>query len=100
MCVYSQDAEDDSERSIQMALLRRLCLPMMTFLLLTVLQRTERHQESLHLADIIASDQHRLYEVRVFFVCFFLLLLPSPLPSSRLLALITSLMHTILYFLI
>uniref|UniRef100_A0AAR2KGD7 Nuclear pore complex protein n=1 Tax=Pygocentrus nattereri TaxID=42514 RepID=A0AAR2KGD7_PYGNA len=57
------DAEEDSERSIQMALLRRLCLPMMTFLLLTVLQRTERHQESLHLADIIASDQHRLYEV-------------------------------------
>ncbi|KAK3544529.1 hypothetical protein QTP86_015260 [Hemibagrus guttatus] len=46
-----------------MALLRRLCLPMMTFLLLTVLQRTERHQESLRLTDIIASDQHRLYEV-------------------------------------
>lgn len=60
-----QDAEVDSERSIQMSLLRRLCLPMMTFLLLTVLQRTERHQESLRLADIIASDQHRLYEVRL-----------------------------------
>ncbi|KAF4079966.1 hypothetical protein AMELA_G00184450 [Ameiurus melas] len=58
-----EDAEVDSERSIQMALLRRLCLPMMTLLLLTVLQRTERHQESLRLADIIASDQHRLYEV-------------------------------------
>uniref|UniRef100_A0A8B9H105 Nuclear pore complex protein n=1 Tax=Astyanax mexicanus TaxID=7994 RepID=A0A8B9H105_ASTMX len=58
-----EDAEEDSERSIQMALLRRLCLPMMTFLLLTVLQRTERHKESLRLADIIASDQHRLYEV-------------------------------------
>ncbi|MCJ8742943.1 hypothetical protein PDJAM_G00088120 [Pangasius djambal] len=58
-----EDAEVDSERSIQMALLRRLCLPMMTFLLLTVLQRTERHQESLRLADVIASDQHRLYEV-------------------------------------
>ncbi|XP_051547167.1 nuclear pore complex protein Nup107 [Myxocyprinus asiaticus] len=57
------DAEEDSERTHQMALLRRLCLPMMTFLLLTVLQRTERHQESLRLADIIASDQHRLYEV-------------------------------------
>uniref|UniRef100_A0A4W4HLE5 Nuclear pore complex protein n=1 Tax=Electrophorus electricus TaxID=8005 RepID=A0A4W4HLE5_ELEEL len=58
-----EDAEEDSERSVQMALLRRLCLPMMTFLLLTVLQRTARHQESLRLADIIASDQHRLYEV-------------------------------------
>ncbi|XP_047660298.1 nuclear pore complex protein Nup107 isoform X1 [Tachysurus fulvidraco] len=58
-----EDADVDSERSIQMSLLRRLCLPMMTFLLLTVLQRTERHQESLRLADIITSDQHRLYEV-------------------------------------
>ncbi|XP_047660066.1 nuclear pore complex protein Nup107-like [Tachysurus fulvidraco] len=58
-----EDADVDSERSIQMSLLRRLCLPIMTFLLLTVLQRTERHQESLRLADIITSDQHRLYEV-------------------------------------
>uniref|UniRef100_A0A8C1WAL1 Nuclear pore complex protein n=1 Tax=Cyprinus carpio TaxID=7962 RepID=A0A8C1WAL1_CYPCA len=58
-----EDAEKDSERAHQMTLLRRLCLPMMSFLLVTVLQRTERHQESLRLADIIASDQHRLYEV-------------------------------------
>lgn len=61
--MFLQEAEEDSERTHQMALLRRLCLPMMSFLLLTVLQRTERHQESLRLADIIASDQHRLYEV-------------------------------------
>uniref|UniRef100_A0A673H4F0 Nuclear pore complex protein n=1 Tax=Sinocyclocheilus rhinocerous TaxID=307959 RepID=A0A673H4F0_9TELE len=58
-----EDTEEDSERSHQMTLLRHLCLPMMSFLLLTVLQRTERHQESLRLADIITSDQHRLYEV-------------------------------------
>uniref|UniRef100_A0A8C1PE31 Nuclear pore complex protein n=1 Tax=Cyprinus carpio TaxID=7962 RepID=A0A8C1PE31_CYPCA len=58
-----EDAEKDSERAHQMTLLRRLCLPMMWFLLVTVLQRTERHQEGLRLADIIASDQHRLYEV-------------------------------------
>uniref|UniRef100_A0AAY5L960 Nuclear pore complex protein n=1 Tax=Esox lucius TaxID=8010 RepID=A0AAY5L960_ESOLU len=58
-----EDAEEDPERGHQMAMLRRLCLPMMTFLLLTVLQRTQRHQESLRMADIIASDQHRLYEV-------------------------------------
>ncbi|TRY97188.1 hypothetical protein DNTS_015794 [Danionella cerebrum] len=57
------DAEEDSERSHQMRLLRQLCLPFMSFLLLSVLQKTERHQESLRLADIIASDQHRLYEV-------------------------------------
>ncbi|XP_016349326.1 nuclear pore complex protein Nup107-like [Sinocyclocheilus anshuiensis] len=58
-----EDTEEDSERSHQMTLLRRLCLPMMSFLLLTVLQRTEHHQENLRLADIITSDQHRLYEV-------------------------------------
>uniref|UniRef100_A0A8C7K9S0 Nuclear pore complex protein n=1 Tax=Oncorhynchus kisutch TaxID=8019 RepID=A0A8C7K9S0_ONCKI len=58
-----EDMEEDPERGHQMVLLRRLCLPMMSFLLQTVLQRTQRHQESLRLADIIASDQHRLYEV-------------------------------------
>lgn len=58
-----EDMEEDPERGHQMALLRRLCLPMMSFLLQTVLQRTGRHQESLRLADIIASEQHRLYEV-------------------------------------
>ncbi|XP_070298548.1 nuclear pore complex protein Nup107, partial [Salvelinus sp. IW2-2015] len=58
-----EDTEEDPERGHQMVLLRRLCLPMMSFLLQTVLQRTQRHQESLRLADIIASDQHRLYEV-------------------------------------
>ncbi len=63
-CVcFWQDTEQDAERAHQMTLLRRLCLPMMSFLLLTVLQRTERHQECLRLADIIASEQHRLYEV-------------------------------------
>ncbi|KAI7811102.1 Nucleoporin 107 [Triplophysa rosa] len=40
-----EDAEEDSERGHQMTLLRRLCLPMMSFPLLTILQRTERHQE-------------------------------------------------------
>ncbi|KAK6291196.1 hypothetical protein J4Q44_G00384070 [Coregonus suidteri] len=58
-----EDTEEDPERGHQMVLLRRLCLPMMSFLLQTVLQRTQRHQENLRLADIIASDQHRLYEV-------------------------------------
>uniref|UniRef100_A0AAY4EKF6 Nuclear pore complex protein n=1 Tax=Denticeps clupeoides TaxID=299321 RepID=A0AAY4EKF6_9TELE len=58
-----EDAEEDSDRAHQMAMLRRLSLPMMAFLLQTVLQRTQRHKESLRLADVIASEQHRLYEV-------------------------------------
>lgn len=46
-----------------MAALRSLCLPRLTFLLLSVLQNSSRHQEALRLADIISSDQHRLYQV-------------------------------------
>lgn len=58
-----QDVEQDSERSHQMAALRSLCLPRLSFLLLSVLQNSSRHQEALRLADIISSDQHRLYQV-------------------------------------
>lgn len=58
-----QDSEQDSERSHQMAMLRSLCLPRLSFLLLSVLQNSSRHQEALRLADIISSDQHRLYLV-------------------------------------
>lgn len=58
-----QDSEQDSERSHQMAMLRSLCLPRLSFLLLSVLQNSSRHQEALRLADVISSDQHRLYQV-------------------------------------
>ncbi|KAL4660279.1 nuclear pore complex protein Nup107 [Arapaima gigas] len=58
-----EDGEEDPERTHQMAMLRRLSLPMMCFLLHTVLHSTEQYQESLRLADIVASDQHRLYQV-------------------------------------
>ncbi|KAM3588024.1 uncharacterized protein V6R79_019342 [Siganus canaliculatus] len=58
-----QDLEPDAERSHQMAALRSLCLPRLSFLLLSVLQSSSRHQEALRLADIISSDQHRLYQV-------------------------------------
>ncbi|XP_078098937.1 nuclear pore complex protein Nup107 [Sander vitreus] len=57
------DSGPDSERRHQMAALRSLCLPRLTFLLLSVLQNSSRHQEALRLADIISSDQHRLYQV-------------------------------------
>lgn len=58
-----QESEQDMGRSDQMAALRSLCLPRLTFLLLSVLQSSSRHQEALRLADIISSDQHRLYQV-------------------------------------
>uniref|UniRef100_A0A3Q1C861 Nuclear pore complex protein n=1 Tax=Amphiprion ocellaris TaxID=80972 RepID=A0A3Q1C861_AMPOC len=58
-----QDSEQDSDRGHQMASLRSLCLPRLSFLLLSVLQSSSRHQEALRLADIVSSDQHRLYQV-------------------------------------
>ncbi|XP_047246440.1 nuclear pore complex protein Nup107 [Girardinichthys multiradiatus] len=57
------ESEPDEERSHQKAALRSLCLPRLTFLLLSVLQSSSRHQEALRLADIISSDQHKLYQV-------------------------------------
>ncbi|XP_007664485.1 nuclear pore complex protein Nup107 isoform X1 [Ornithorhynchus anatinus] len=58
-----EDAEEDHERAHQMLLLRRLCLPMMGFLLHTVLHRTGQYQECLRLADMLASERHKLYLV-------------------------------------
>ncbi|KAG7278580.1 hypothetical protein CRUP_013322 [Coryphaenoides rupestris] len=52
-----------SERGHQMELLRSLCLPRLSFLLLSVLTSSSRHQEALQLAQVLASDQHRLYQV-------------------------------------
>uniref|UniRef100_A0A4W3IDI9 Nuclear pore complex protein n=1 Tax=Callorhinchus milii TaxID=7868 RepID=A0A4W3IDI9_CALMI len=58
-----EDAEEDAERSHQMDLLRQLCLPMMGFLLHTVLHSTKQYQECLKLADVISSEQQKLYQV-------------------------------------
>nr|XP_003224660.1 PREDICTED: nuclear pore complex protein Nup107 [Anolis carolinensis]XP_008114805.1 PREDICTED: nuclear pore complex protein Nup107 [Anolis carolinensis]XP_016851349.1 PREDICTED: nuclear pore complex protein Nup107 [Anolis carolinensis] len=58
-----EDAEDDPERTHQMIMLRKLCLPTMCFLLHTVLHSTGQYQEDLRLADLIASDRHKLYTV-------------------------------------
>uniref|UniRef100_A0A8D0DUY7 Nuclear pore complex protein n=1 Tax=Salvator merianae TaxID=96440 RepID=A0A8D0DUY7_SALMN len=58
-----EGAEVDPERTHQMIMLRKLCLPMMCFLLHTVLYSTGQYQEDLRLADLIASDRHKLYMV-------------------------------------
>ncbi|OXB57068.1 hypothetical protein ASZ78_002939 [Callipepla squamata] len=58
-----EDAEEDPERTHQMLLLRKLCLPMMCFLLHTVLHSTGQYQECLRLADTVASERHKLYAV-------------------------------------
>ncbi|OXB72966.1 UNVERIFIED_CONTAM: hypothetical protein H355_006506 [Colinus virginianus] len=58
-----EDAEEDPERTHQMLLLRKLCLPTMCFLLHTVLHSTGQYQECLRLADMVASERHKLYVV-------------------------------------
>ncbi len=65
----AQDGVTDDARSHQMTLLRQLCLPLMCFLLHTVLHTTQQFQLCLQLADTIASEQHQLYLVRCVCVC-------------------------------
>ncbi|XP_038045474.1 nuclear pore complex protein Nup107-like [Patiria miniata] len=57
------DGEIDETRLQQMNGLRGLCLPMLCFLLHTVLHTTEQYRECLALADVIASEDHQLYKV-------------------------------------
>uniref|UniRef100_A0A8C4ZN81 Nuclear pore complex protein n=1 Tax=Gadus morhua TaxID=8049 RepID=A0A8C4ZN81_GADMO len=49
-----------SERSLQMALLRSLCVPRLSFLLLSVLTSSSRHQEALQLADVLVFSKEDL----------------------------------------
>ncbi|TKC46995.1 hypothetical protein EI555_007699 [Monodon monoceros] len=58
-----EDAEEDHERTYQMVLLRKLCLPMLCFLLHTILHSTGQYQECLQLADMVSSERHKLYLV-------------------------------------
>ncbi|XP_067133946.1 nuclear pore complex protein Nup107 [Centruroides vittatus] len=52
----------DEARQKQMALLRKLCIPQMTFLLHTVLHSTSQFEECLQIADIITSEKNQLYK--------------------------------------
>uniref|UniRef100_A0A8I3WHG6 Nuclear pore complex protein n=1 Tax=Callithrix jacchus TaxID=9483 RepID=A0A8I3WHG6_CALJA len=58
-----EDTEEDHERTHQMVLLRKLCLPMLCFLLHTILHSTGQYQECLQLADMVSSERHKLYLV-------------------------------------
>lgn len=58
-----ENGEEDVERKHQLKLLRQLCLPAMCFLLHTVLHSTKQYQQCLKLADVISSEQHKIYQV-------------------------------------
>uniref|UniRef100_T2MEI4 Nuclear pore complex protein n=1 Tax=Hydra vulgaris TaxID=6087 RepID=T2MEI4_HYDVU len=54
---------NNDPRNQQMILLRQLCIPYLSFLLMSVLQSSQKHRECFQLAEIIQSRQHKLYEV-------------------------------------
>ena len=54
----------DSTRSYQLLLLRQLCIPLLCFLIHSVLHSTRQYKHCLQLADILASEQFKLFEVR------------------------------------
>ncbi|CAH1783976.1 unnamed protein product [Owenia fusiformis] len=58
-----EDDQMEESRANQMKLLRQLCLPTICFLLHTVLHITEQYKKAIQLADLIASEQHKLYLV-------------------------------------
>ncbi|XP_045190526.2 nuclear pore complex protein Nup107-like [Mercenaria mercenaria] len=56
-------SEGDVLRQEQMDRLRRLVLPGLVFLLHNVLHTSEQYQECVRLADMLTSEQHKLYQV-------------------------------------
>lgn len=55
--------DSDPLRHEQMDCLRHLVLPGLVFLLQTVLHTSEQYQECVRLADILAAEQNKLYQV-------------------------------------
>ncbi len=60
---FHESADEDVPRLHQMKLLRQIAIPMLCFMLHSALQSSERYKECLHLADVVQSEQHKLYAV-------------------------------------
>ena len=50
------------EGDVEVAYIRKLCIPELVLLLHTVLHNTNKFQEAVELADIVASSNHNLFE--------------------------------------
>jgi hypothetical protein len=53
--------EDDPDRENEMDLLRKMMIPKVTLLLHHILDDSQRYDEGIQLADIIADEHHKLY---------------------------------------
>lgn len=56
---------EDELREHQLEKLRELCIPKITLLLHSVMSEMNEHDGCIQLADILASEQHQLYKVRM-----------------------------------
>lgn len=56
---------EDELREHQMEKLRELCIPKVTLLLHSVMSEMNEHANCIQLGDILASEQHQLYKVRI-----------------------------------
>ena len=61
---WDRERERQASRREQLKRLRQLCIPEIASLLHTVLNSTKNYKECVKLADLIASENHRLYQVR------------------------------------
>ncbi|XP_033126443.1 nuclear pore complex protein Nup107-like isoform X2 [Anneissia japonica] len=63
--MVDQHTEDsiDNARATQLERLREICIPMLCFLLQSVLHTTGQYQQAIMLADVIASEEQQLYTV-------------------------------------
>ena len=50
------------EDDVEVEYIRKLCIPELILLLHTVLHDTQKYKEAVQLADIVASNNHNLFE--------------------------------------
>lgn len=60
-----EEEGEDRQRLLEVDYLRRLCIPHLVLLLHTVLHSTGQYERAVGVADLVASEQHCLYEVYV-----------------------------------
>ena len=53
----------EDQRSQEIDYLRRICLPGLVLLLHSVLHNTKQFEKAIQISDLVASEQHNLYEV-------------------------------------
>eukprot|EP00794_Sanderia_malayensis_P019926 gene19926-21878_t len=61
--IDSHPVANDPGRAHQIDLLRQIAIPMLCFMLHSVLHSSEQYKECLQLADTIQAEQHKLYSV-------------------------------------